>query len=140
MIQLKPKVGIIACSGENLVEGTLTRIATRIVVEELRPNYTTILCQPLFMAGDVAKGGGAEREFAKKHKTITIEGCDEACAKIAVERYSAPAAATIYVKEFMRKHPGLKPKDPSYVGPDGEKLARLLAEHIAEKVDELYFS
>jgi uncharacterized metal-binding protein len=140
MIELKPKVGIIACSGENLVEGTITRVATRIVVEKLRPNYTTILCQPLFMAGDITKGGGSEREFARKHKTITIEGCNEKCAKLAVEKYSAPAAATIFVSDIMKEHPELKPNKPSDIGKDGLKLAELLAEEIAKKVDELYFS
>ena len=141
MIVLKPKVGIIACSGEKLVEGTLTRVATRIVVEKLKPYITTILCQPLFMAGDINhKGGGKEREFAKKHKTITIEGCEEECAKIAVEKYSAPAAATIYVKEIMKQHPELVPTSPQDLGEDGMKLAEIIAQEVAKKVDELYNS
>ena len=139
MIALKPKVGIIACSGEKLVEGTLTRVATRIVVEKLRPFITTILCQPLFMAGDINhKGGGQEREFAKKHKTITIEGCEEECGKMAVEKYSAPAEATIYVKDIMKQHPELVPTSPQNLGEDGMKLAEIIAQEVAKKVDELY--
>ncbi|HUT81073.1 MAG TPA: putative zinc-binding protein [Candidatus Bathyarchaeia archaeon] len=139
ILTTKPKIGIIACSGENLLEGTITRVATRIVVEKLRPHITTILCQPLFMAGDIKnKGGGKEREFAKLHKTITVEGCEESCAKYAVERYSAPAAATIYVKEIMKKHPNLKPKMKEELNEDGLKLAEILAQEIAEKIDELY--
>ncbi|NHJ47282.1 MAG: hypothetical protein FK733_05785 [Asgard group archaeon] len=140
-IVTKPKIGVIACSGENLVEGTLTRVATRILVEKLRPYTTTILCQPLFMAGDIKhKGGGKEREFAKNHKTITIEGCEEDCAKIAVKRYSAPAVATIYVLDIMKKHPQLIPKSKEDLGEDGIKLAEYIAEEIAVKVDELYYS
>ncbi len=141
MISVKPKIGIIACSGEKLVEGTLTRVATRIVVEKLRPFTTTIICQPLFMAGDINhKGGGSEREFAKKHKTITIEGCDEECGKVAVERYSAPATATIYVKEIMKQHPEFIPNSPQDIGDDGMKLAEIIAQEVAKKVDELYKS
>ncbi len=75
---MKKKVGIIACSGEKLVGGTLSRAAARIVVEKLRPNNTIILCQPLFMAGGLERHGGQqERDFAKNHPTITIEGCEE---------------------------------------------------------------
>ena len=37
ILTTKPKIGLIACSGEKFVEGTITRVATRIVVEKLRP-------------------------------------------------------------------------------------------------------
>ena len=134
----KPKIGIIACSGENLVGGTLSRAAARIVVEKLRPDKTVILCQPLFMAGGLERHGGAEeRDFAKNHPTITIEGCKEECARIAVDRYSGKPAATIYVEEILSKHPDLKPKSKEDLGKDGMKLAEIIAEKIAEKVDEL---
>ncbi|MGC9780086.1 MAG: hypothetical protein HZR80_12650 [Candidatus Heimdallarchaeota archaeon] len=141
ILTTKPKIGLIACSGENLIEGTLTRVATRIVVEKLRPKITTILCQPLFMAGDIKhKGGGKEREFAKIHKTIAIEGCEEACAKTAVEKYSAPAAATIYIQDIMKKYPQLKPESKEELDEDGLILAEKIAEVIATKIDELYNS
>ncbi|NHJ38647.1 MAG: hypothetical protein FK731_01345 [Asgard group archaeon] len=141
ILSTKPKIGLIACSGENFIEGTITRVATRLVVEKLRPHITTILCQPLFMAGDIKhKGGGKEREFAKIHKTITVEGCEEECAKIAVERFSAPATATIYVKDIMDKHPQLQPKTKENLDEDGLKLAEILANEIALKIDELYNS
>ena len=39
---MKKKVGIIACSGENLIGGTLSRAAARIVVEKLRPKKKKI--------------------------------------------------------------------------------------------------
>ena len=141
ILTTKPKIGLIACSGENLIEGTITRVATRIVVEKLRPQITTILCQPLFMAGDIKHiGGGKEREFAKIHKTITVEGCEEACAKIAVERYSAPATATIYIQDIMKKYPQLKPESKEELDKDGLKLAEIIAEKIATTIDELYNS
>jgi len=134
----KPKIGIIACSGENLVGGTLSRAAARIVVEKLRPDKTVILCQPLFMAGGLERHGGAEeRDFAKNHPTITIEGCKEECARIAVDRYSGKPAATIYVEDIINAHPELKPKSKEDLGNDGVKLAEIIAEEIAEKVDEL---
>ena len=70
------KVGIISCSGEAIPEGTISRLATRRVLELLRPNATVTLCLPLFLAGNEA-----ERSFAKTHPTITIDGCEKQCAK-----------------------------------------------------------
>ena len=46
------KVGIIACSGEEIAAGTISRLATRRVLELLRPQSTVTLCLPLFLAGE----------------------------------------------------------------------------------------
>lgn len=136
---MRKKVGIIACSGEKLIGGTLSRAAARIVVEKLRPDSTIILCQPLFAAGGLERHGGQEeRNFAKNHPTITIEGCEEECSKVAVERYSGPVAATIRIEEILKSHPELIPKSPEDLGEDGMKLAEIIAEEIAKKVDELF--
>ena len=138
---MKKKVGIIACSGEDLIGGTLSRAAARIVVEKLRPQKTIVLCQPLFAAGGLERHGGQEeRDFAKNHPTITIEGCEEECSRIAVERYSGPAEATIRIDEFLKAHPELKPKSREELGEEGMKLAEIIAEEIAKKVDELFVS
>ncbi|HUY00220.1 MAG TPA: putative zinc-binding protein [Candidatus Deferrimicrobium sp.] len=138
-MSVKPKIGIIACSGENLIGGTLSRAAARIVVEKLRPNNTVILCQPLFMAGGLERHGGQEeRDFAKTHPTITIEGCAEECAKIAVTNYSGPPAAVIYVEEIMKRYPELKSQSKEDLDEAGIKLAEKIAEEIARKVDALY--
>ena len=40
---LKKKIGIIACSCEEVVGGTITRVAARIVVEKLSPDNTVNL-------------------------------------------------------------------------------------------------
>ena len=138
---MKKKVGIIACSGEKLIGGTLSRAAARIVVEKLRPNSTIVLCEPLFAAGGLERHGGQEeRNFAKEHPTITIEGCEEECSKIAVEKYSGPASATIRVDEILKTHPELIPNSREDLGEDGMKLAEIIAEEIAKKVDELFVS
>lgn len=69
------KVGIIACSGEEIPGGTISRLATRRVLELLRPQTTVTLCLPLFLAGEEQ-----ERRFARQHPTITVDGCDKLCA------------------------------------------------------------
>ena len=55
----KKKVGIVACSGEELAEGTVTRLAALKVLEQLRPGDTVTICLPLFLAG-----GEGDRAFA----------------------------------------------------------------------------
>ena len=53
-------IGIIACSGEECLGGTLSRLAVRKMMEELRPGKVSTLCLPLFIAG-----GEQERAFAQ---------------------------------------------------------------------------
>ena len=72
MPELPPKkVGIIACSGEEMAEGTVTRLAALKVLEELRPDDTVTICLPLFVAG-----GEGDRAFARFYPTIAVDGCD----------------------------------------------------------------
>ena len=90
------KVGIISCSGEALSEGTISRLATRRVLELLRPHATVTLCLPLFLAGNEA-----ERNFAKTHPTITIDGCEKQCAKWGTEQHSGPVSSALVVTSIL---------------------------------------
>ena len=45
------KVGVISCSGEECLGGTISRLATRKVLEELTFIDTVTLCLPLYLAG-----------------------------------------------------------------------------------------
>ena len=56
----RKKVGMVACSGEELPEGTVTRLAALQVLEQLRPAETVTICLPLFLAG----GEGIARSHA----------------------------------------------------------------------------
>ena len=85
----KKKVGIVACSGEELAEGTVTRLAALKVLEQLRPDETVTICLPLFLAG-----GEGDRAFARFYPTIAVDGCDKRCAARATEQYSGKPAAS----------------------------------------------
>jgi uncharacterized metal-binding protein len=76
------KIGVIACSGEEIAEGTISRLAVRRVLESLRQDTAVTLCLPLFVAGNEG-----ERNFARTHPVITVDGCDKQCAKWATEKY-----------------------------------------------------
>jgi len=94
----KKKVGLVSCSGEEMAEGTVTRLATRKVLETMRPGETVTICLPLFLAG-----GEGDRAFARFHPTIAIDGCEKRCAAKGTERYSSKPAASIVVTELCKE-------------------------------------
>jgi len=126
------KVGIICCSGEDFAEGTISRVATRLVLEKLRPDQTVTLCLPLFLAG-----GEDERAFARVFPTIAVDGCSKKCAETGTKKFSGKPVATILVSEVMKKYPHLKIKSREKLEPQEMELALKVAEEIAKKVDEI---
>lgn len=126
------KVGIISCSGEELPEGTISRLAARRVLELMRPGSTVTICLPLFLAGSEE-----EREFARKHPTITVDGCDKLCAKKGTEKHSGPVSAALVVSDILngkRLRCALSAKDRSE---DDEQAVWLVSEEIAKAVDDI---
>ena len=91
-------IGIIACSGEECLGGTLSRLAVRKMMEELRPGEVSTLCLPLFIAG-----GEQERAFAQNHPTISVDGCSLCCARRAIEKYSGPVSGIVDVETLLGK-------------------------------------
>lgn len=90
----KRKVGIVACSGEELPEGTVTRLAALKVLEQLRPADTVTICLPLFLAR-----GEGDRAFARFYPTVAVDGCDKRCAARATAMYSGKPAAIVVVTD-----------------------------------------
>jgi uncharacterized metal-binding protein len=129
----KKKVGLIACSGEELPEGTVTRRAVRKVLETLRPDDTVTLCLPLFLAG-----GEGERTFAKHYPTIAVDGCDKRCAARATERYSAKPVASIVVTDIAKGCEGCGAIGTARrLNVEGLRLADEVAGKIVEETDRL---
>ena len=126
------KVGIISCSGEGCVEGTIARVATRLVLETLRPEETVTICLPLFLAG-----GGEERAFAKYYPTITVDGCDKLCAKVGTERYSGKPAGSILVTDLTKSSGCSRLRSPRKLESEELALAQKVAEEIAREIDEV---
>jgi len=127
----KWKVGVVSCSGEEIPEGTISRVATRLVLEKLRPDETVTICLPLFLAG-----GEGERTFARLFPTITVDGCEKKCAKIGTEKYSGKPFASIVVTDVLKKCPTLTLKSRDKLSAEEWEFAEKVAEEIAEKVDE----
>jgi len=127
----RKKVGLVSCSGEEMTEGTVGRLATLRVLETLRPGETVTICLPLFLAG-----GEGDRAFARFHPTIAIDGCEKRCAARGTERYSSKPAVSIVVSE-------LSPMPPSGLGTArhlneaGLNAVTTVAEEITHHVDRL---
>jgi len=89
-------VGVLSCSGEECLGGTLSRLATLRVVQTLRPNRTVTLCLPLYIAG-----GEEERGFASEYPVVAVEGCSKCCATRATEKYSGKVSITIDIAKII---------------------------------------
>jgi uncharacterized metal-binding protein len=126
----KKKVGIVACSGEEMAEGTITRLAALRVLEQMRPDDTVTICLPLFLAG-----GQGDRAFARFYPTIAVDGCNRRCAARATEQYSGKPAASIVVTEVITS--GADLGVPRCLSEAGVGAAKDVAQVIASQVDEL---
>ncbi len=126
----KKKVGIVACSGEELAEGTITRMAALRVLEQTRPDDTATICLPLFLAG-----GKGDRAFARFYPTIAVDGCDKRCAARATEQCSGKPAASIVVTDVITN--GTDLGTARQLSEAGKKAAKDVARVIASQVDEL---
>ena len=126
------KVGLISCSGEEMPEGTISRLATRRVLETFQPERTVTICLPLFLAG-----GEGERAFARFYPTIAIDGCEKRCAARATEMHSGKPAVSIVVPDIVAER-GLGSVEGSRrLNPAGMRAVAATAERIAEEVDAL---
>jgi uncharacterized metal-binding protein len=132
MITLRMKVGIVSCSGEDIPEGTLSRIACRKVLDELRPGETITICLPLFLSG--AK---EERDFASNFPTITVDGCDKRCAQKSTEKLSGTPARSLLIPEILKKHGLGAPTSLRNLRAEEKAAAQVVAEEIARAVDEV---
>ena len=126
------KVGIVACSGEELAEGTVTRLAALRILQELRPHDTVTICLPLFLAG-----GEGDRAFARLHPTITVDGCDLRCAARGTEAYSGKPAASIVVSDLLASSALARPSGRRRLDAAGERAVELTVQHLVRLVDQV---
>jgi len=127
----KRKVGLVSCSGEEMAEGTVTRLATLKVLESLRPDDTVTICLPLFLAG-----GEGDRAFARYYPTIAIDGCEKRCAARGTEMYSSRPAAALVVSELRPAAAG-ELGTARRLNSAGMEAVNTVAGEIARQVDRL---
>jgi len=126
------QVGVISCSGEECLGGTISRLATRKVMEDLRAGTVVSLCLPLFIAG-----GEEERSFAEDYPVISVDGCSKCCAKRATLKYSNEVKDSIDLSEIFGDEQMLsKIVSARDLKEEHHKMVDKVAEAICAKVDQ----
>jgi uncharacterized metal-binding protein len=123
---------ILPCSGIGKSFGSIARDATFRVCDELRPGKADTLCLSLLVMGDEEA-----RKKVASHRVIVVDGCPMACSRNNVERSEGNVVAEFKVMDLLRENRSLKPRNVTFLDDDGEKLSKVLAEKMANKVDEL---
>ena len=130
-MNIKPKVGVVSCSGECCGLGTISRIATRLALEKLYDETVTI-CLPLFLAGEIQEHG-----FAKEHPTIAVDGCGKLCAKKAIAKYSKEPVDSVDVEALLKKWAVDPPKDRRVLKGKDLENAKRVTKLLTEKVNSI---
>ncbi len=126
------KVAVAVCTGMDRPLATVSRYAGYHVLEKLRPDKTVLLCTPALISGvqeDVT--------FAKENPILVIDGCGEKCCEKIVNEAKGEIKAVINVENVLKRHNDLQPESRAKLGPKGMKLAELVGEMAAKKVDEI---
>jgi uncharacterized metal-binding protein len=126
------KVAIAVCTGMDSPLGTVSRYAGYHVLEKLRPDKTVLLCTPALI-------GGVQEDvtFAKENPVLVIDGCREKCCEKIVSEAKGQVKAVINVEDVLKIHKDLQPEARAKLGPKGMKLAEIVGELAAKKVDEI---
>jgi len=127
-----PKVGIVSCSGESIADGTISRLATRRVLEVLRPGKTVTICLPLFVAGNEG-----EQNFARTHPTIAIDGCAKQCARYGTEQHSGPVSGALIVSEILGTASSGCGRSSRNSSKHDKEAVSIVANHLAAEVDRV---
>ena len=126
------RIVVVPCSGIGKALGSVSREATYEVVENLRKGVTDTTCLALIVSGDEET-----LQLVKNNRCIAVDGCPLQCAAKNLKLAGGDLAASFRVVDTLRENRILKPKSVTFLDHDGQKLANVLAEQVAEKVDEL---
>jgi len=126
------KVAVAVCTGMDQPLATVSRYAGYYVLEKLRPDKTVLLCTPALI-------GGVQEDitFAKENPVLVIDGCGEKCCEKIVNEAKGQVKAIINVEDVLKEHEDLQPESRAKLGPKGMKLAEIVGELAAKKVDEI---
>ena len=126
------KTVIVPCSGIGKTYGTVSREAAYELTQEVRPEATKLVPLSLLVLGDEQARADVDGSLA-----ITIDGCKLACASKMVAESGGNIAREIAVLDVYRQHRDLKPKGIAELNETGQELAKVLAQELAEVVDDL---
>jgi uncharacterized metal-binding protein len=126
------KVVVLACSGIGKVYGAIARETTYELMDRVRPGVVVTTCLPLLVIEDPYA-----KQLVTDNPVITIDGCPKNCAQKSVEALGVEVAKTYQAINFYKAHKELKPEGIAELDENGQKLAALAADELAQAVDEL---
>ena len=126
----KTRVVVVPCSGIGKPFGTVSREAAYDLCDDLRPGSTRLVALAKLVLGDPEA-----RELLAQHPAVTIDGCKQMCASKMVIQSGGTLAQEVSVLDVFRRHKELKPEGIAELNEAGLKLARVLAEEVAENLD-----
>ena len=132
MSEDKRKVAVAVCTGMDQPFATVARYAGYHVLEKLRPHKTVLLCIPALLAGVKE-----DLDFVKNRPALIIDGCEEKCCEKIVKNANGKIRAVINIKDVLNEHSELQPESRVKLGPKGMKLAEIVGDIAAKKVDEI---
>lgn len=132
MTQTPGKVAIVPCSGIGKPYGTVSREAAYDLCDDLRPEQTELVALARLVLGNPAA-----RQTVAECPAIAIDGCKLMCAAKMVRASGGTVAQEVAVLDVYRRHRDLKPQGIAELDAAGQRLARVLAEEVAETVDTL---
>jgi uncharacterized metal-binding protein len=131
MSAAKEMVVVVPCSGIGKPFGSVSREAAYDLCEELRPEKTRLVALAKLVLGEA----GA-RDLVASHPAVTIDGCKQMCAAKMVRESGGTVAREVAVLDVFRRHKDLKPEGIAELNEAGRKLARVLADEVAESLDD----
>jgi uncharacterized metal-binding protein len=132
MSEGKPQVVVVPCSGIGKAAGSVAREAGYELCDELRPDTTRLVALSKLVLGDEQA-----RDQVRQCPVITIDGCKLTCAAKLVTHSGGTIARAVSVLDAYREHKELKPDGIAELNAEGKQLARIMAEQIAQAVDDL---
>ena len=126
------QVLVIPCSGIGKAYGTVAREAAYDLCEDLRPDRTKLVALAKLVLGEEEA-----RERVRACPAVTIDGCKLMCASKLVALSGGTVAHEISVLDVYKRHRELKPDGLAELNEQGRKLARVLAEEVAQAIDAM---
>jgi uncharacterized metal-binding protein len=126
------RVVVVPCSGIGKTYGTVGREAVYNLVEDLRPDRAEVVALSLLVLGDEDS-----RARVQAAPAITIDGCKLACASKMVAESGGQVAYEANVLDTFRRHRNLRSRGIAELNPEGQELARKMAEELAEATDKI---
>ena len=123
-------VVVVPCSGIGKPFGSVSREAAYDLCEDLRPENIRLVALAKLVLGEPVA-----RELVTRHPAVTIDGCKQMCAAKMVKESGGKVAQQVAVLEVFRRHKELKPEGIAEMNEPGRKLARVLAEEVAQGLD-----